>query len=106
MLFMALVVVNLVAGFQALGTLMAVGLMMLPAAAARFWAASVEGMALAAVLIAAICSIAGLLISFHLELASGPAIVLVAGMAYVASILTGPRDSVLRRLFPGRHLEA
>ena len=106
MLFMALVVVNLVAGFQALGTLMAVGLMMLPAAAARFWAASVEGMALAAVLIAAICSIAGLLISFHLELASGPAIVLMAGMAYVASILTGPRDSVLRRLFPGRHLEA
>src|SRR5215831_2226785 len=35
--FLALVVVNLVAGFQALGTLMAVGLMMLPAAAARFW---------------------------------------------------------------------
>lgn len=106
MLFMALVVVNLVAGFQALGTLMAVGLMMLPAAAARFWAASVEGMALAAVLIAAISSIAGLLMSFHFELASGPAIVLMAGMAYVASILTGPRDSVLRRLFPGRHLEA
>ncbi len=106
MLFMALVVVNLVAGFQALGTLMAVGLMMLPAAAARFWAASVEGMALAAVLISAISSIAGLLMSFHFELASGPAIVLMAGVAYVASILTGPRDSVLKRLFPGRHFEA
>jgi len=106
MLFMALVVVNLVAGFQALGTLMAVGLMMLPAAAARFWAASVEGMALASVLIAAISSITGLLMSFHFELASGPAIVLMAGVAYVASILAGPRDSVLRRLFPGRHLEA
>lgn len=106
MLFMALVVVNLVAGFQALGTLMAVGLMMLPAAAARFWAASVEGMALAAVLISAISSISGLLMSFHFELASGPAIVLMAGGAYVASILTGPRDSVLKRLFPGRHFEA
>ncbi|MBL8690144.1 MAG: metal ABC transporter permease [Rhodospirillaceae bacterium] len=106
MLFMALVVVNLVAGFQALGTLMAVGLMMLPAAAARFWAASVEGMALAAVLIAAISSTSGLLMSFHFELASGPAIVLMAGVAYVASILIGPRESVLRRLFPGRHLEA
>ena len=106
MLFMALVVVNLVAGFQALGTLMAVGLMMLPAAAARFWAASVEGMALAAVLISAISSIAGLLMSFHFELASGPAIVLMAGVAYVASILTAPRDSVLKRHFPGRHFEA
>ncbi len=36
-LFLALVVLNLVAGFHALGTLMAVGVMMLPAAAARLW---------------------------------------------------------------------
>ncbi len=106
MLFMVLVVVNLVAGFQALGTLMAVGLMMLPAAAARFWAASVEGLALAAVIISAISSVSGLLLSFHLELASGPAIVLTAGVAYVGSILAGPRDSLLRRAFPGHHLEA
>ncbi len=106
MLFLVLVVVNLVAGFQALGTLMAVGLMMLPAAAARFWATSVEGLALAAVLISAISSVSGLLLSFHLELASGPAIVLTAGVAYVGSILAGPRDSLLRRAFPGHHLEA
>ncbi len=106
MLFMALVVVNLVAGFQALGTLMAVGLMMLPAASARFWAASVEGMAAAAIGLAILASVAGLLLSFHLELASGPAIVLMAGVGYVLSILAGPRESVLRRYFPGRHLEA
>ncbi len=36
-LFLALLVLNLVAGFQVLGTLMAVGLMMLPAVAARCW---------------------------------------------------------------------
>ena len=35
--FLMLVVVNLVAGFQTLGTLMAVGLMMLPAVSARLW---------------------------------------------------------------------
>jgi zinc/manganese transport system permease protein len=63
-------------------------------------------MALAAILLAMLASIAGLLLSFHLELASGPAIVLMAGLAYVGSILAGPRDSVLRRVFPGRHLEA
>ena len=106
MLFMALVVVNLVAGFQALGTLMAVGLMMLPAASARFWAASVEGMAAAAIGLAILASVAGLLLSIHLERASGPAIVLMAGVGYVLSILAGPRESVLRRYFPGRHLEA
>ena len=38
--FLVLVVVNLVAGFQVLGTLMVVGMMMLPAASARFWALS------------------------------------------------------------------
>ena len=106
LLFMALVVVNLVAGFQALGTLMAVGLMMLPAAASRFWAGTIEGMAAVSVVVAAIASLVGLLVSFHLEVASGPAIVLVAGIGYVASVLAGPRESVLRRYFPGRHLEA
>ena len=39
-LFLVLVVMNLVAGFQALGTLMSVGLMMLPAITARLWAKS------------------------------------------------------------------
>jgi zinc/manganese transport system permease protein len=106
LLFMTLVVVNLVAGFQALGTLMAVGLMMLPAAAARFWAGSIEGMTLAAVALAMLASVVGLLVSFHFELASGPSIVLMAGVGYLLSILLGARDSVLRRYFPGRHLEA
>ena len=36
--FLALVVLNLVSGFHALGTLLAVGIMMLPAATGRFWA--------------------------------------------------------------------
>jgi zinc/manganese transport system permease protein len=106
LLFMALVVLNLVAGFQALGTLMAVGLMMLPAAASRFWAATVEGMAAVSILIAMAASLLGLLASFHLELASGPAIVLMAGIGYIVSIFAGRRESVLRRYFPGRHLEA
>ena len=44
LIFLVLVVLNLVAGFQALGTLMAVGIMLLPAVAARFWAEDVSGM--------------------------------------------------------------
>ena len=43
-IFLGLVVLNLVGGFQALGTLLSVGLMMLPAAAARFWTVRVEPM--------------------------------------------------------------
>ena len=50
-LFLVLVVLNMVSGFQALGTLMAVGLMMLPAAAARFWVRQVWSLAGLSVLI-------------------------------------------------------
>jgi hypothetical protein len=41
-------VLNLVAGFQVLGTLMAVGLMMLPAVAARCWARTLPALLLLA----------------------------------------------------------
>src|SRR6202035_4498231 len=44
LLFLALVVINLVNGFQALGTLLAVWLMILPAGIARFWPRDITGM--------------------------------------------------------------
>lgn len=95
-LFLLVVVLNLVAGFQALGTLMAVGLMMLPAAAARFWARSVWTMAAAATGIGLASAYTGLLASYHAGLPSGPAIVLAAGAAYAASLLLGPQGGLLR----------
>jgi zinc/manganese transport system permease protein len=105
-LFLALVVFNLVAGFQALGTLMAVGLMMLPAAAARFWVRELWSLSAASSALALGSGFLGLLLSYHLDLPSGPAIVLVAGLGYLASVALGPRDS-LRALYVQRaHLEA
>jgi len=101
--FLAIVVLNLVGGFQALGTLMAVGLMMLPAAAARFWVRRLEAVVGLAILIGIASSYLGLLISFYLEIASGPAIILVAGTFYVASLLLGRRGIVFSRTQPTRH---
>src|SRR6185436_18019907 len=104
--FLALVVINLVSGFHALGTLLAVGIMMLPAAIARFWARDITLM----VLIAAVCGVlsgyAGLLISYHAGVPSGPAIILVAGVLYILSLLFGRVGGLVRQAFPGRHLEA
>jgi zinc/manganese transport system permease protein len=97
-LFLALVVFNLVAAFQVLGTLMAVGLMMLPAAAARFWVRELSSLSATSSGVAVGSGFLGLLLSYHLDLPSGPAIVLVAGLAYLASVLFGPRDS-LRTLY-------
>jgi zinc/manganese transport system permease protein len=98
LLFLVLVVLNLVAGFQALGTLMAVGLMMLPAAAARFWAAGLGTLAAVSALIALFSGYVGLLLSFHFNLPSGPAIVLTAGAIYVVSLLAGPLGSLRRTI--------
>jgi len=104
LVFLALVALNVLAAFQALGTLMAVGLMMLPAVAARHWAREVSGMVYAAVGIAAACSGLGLLLSYHLDLPSGPAIVLAAGLAWALSVLCGPVDGLLRLLLRRPHL--
>lgn len=106
LIFLVLVVANLVAGFQALGTLMAVGLMMLPAAAARFWAREVWSLALVAASIALLSGFVGLLASFWWSIPSGPAIVLTASVAYVASILVGARNGLILRALPSRHLTA
>jgi zinc/manganese transport system permease protein len=97
---------NLVAGFQALGTLMAVGLMMLPAAAARFWARELWSLSAASSGLALGSGFLGLLLSYHLDLPSGPAIVLVAGLAYLASVTLGPRDSLCALYIRRAHLEA
>lgn len=104
--FLALVVLNLVGGFAALGTLLAVGLMLLPAITARFWALDLTGLMPMAVILALTASVAGLLVSYYASLPTGPAIVLAAGALYVASMLFGPRGGLVWRLLPARHLEA
>jgi zinc/manganese transport system permease protein len=105
-LFLALVVLNLVAGFQALGTLMSVGLMMLPAAAARFWGREVWSLGAIASGIAFLASYAGLLLSYYADLPSGPAIILTAAACYAASLLLGSRDSIRTRYLVRSHIHA
>ncbi len=95
--FMALVVLAVVGGFAALGTLMSVGLMMLPAIAARHFSPHLGGQIQASVAIAVISAYAGLLLSFHFDIPAGPAIVLSAGTMWVGGLAVGPRESFLAR---------
>ncbi|PKA40173.1 zinc ABC transporter permease [Rhizobium sullae] len=103
-LFLFLVVLNLVASFQALGTLMAVGLMMLPAAIAQLWSRSLPSMMVIAAISATFSGYLGLIASYHLELASGPTIIMTAAVIYGLSILFAP-SGLARRLFPRPHLK-
>lgn len=93
--FSALVVLNLVGGFLSLGTLLAVGLMILPAVAARFWSDRILPLCVLAILTDMAASACGLLISYYFALPSGPAIILVAGGFYLVSLMVGPRGGVL-----------
>ena len=104
--FLVLVVLNLVAGFQALGTLMAVGIMLLPAVSSRFWANSAGGMIAVAVIAAFLSSVAGLLISYHYSVPTGPTVILACGAFYLFSLLAGRRGGALWGLMPRKHLEA
>jgi zinc/manganese transport system permease protein len=103
---LALLVINLVSGFHALGTLLAVGIMMVPAAIGRFWSRDITGMIAIAVLAGMLSGYAGLLLSFHTSAPAGPAVILVAGILYAISLLFGSVGGLLRQIFPGRHLEA
>ncbi len=104
LIVLVLVVMNLVSGFQALGTLMAVGLMMIPAITARLWVRGMGGQIFLAVLFALLCGLAGLLFSYHVEIPSGPSIILFCGGWYAFSVLFGSEGGLLAKwLRGGRH---
>lgn len=93
--FLTLMVMNLVAGFHALGTLMAVGMMVLPGAAAKFWARSLGALLALATLLGLCGSYLGLLLSYHFDLPAGPAIILVLGTFYAGSVVIGLENGLL-----------
>ena len=100
LVFLVLVVLCVVSGFVALGTLMSVGLMMLPAIAARHWSDSLAGQVRVAVLLACLSSVGGLIASYNFDIPAGPAIVLTAGTLWLLSLLTGRRASLWRQAIP------
>jgi zinc/manganese transport system permease protein len=106
LIFLALLVLNLVSGFHALGTLLGVGIIIIPAGIARFWTRDLSKMIALAVISALISGYAGLLFAFHAGIPSGPAVTLAAGLLYIGSVVFGPVGGLIWRAFPGRHLEA
>ena len=102
--FLALVVLCVVGGFAALGTLMSVGLVMLPAIAARHWSQRLAGQMRASVLLAILSSTAGLVVSFDIDVPTGPSIVLTAGAVWLLSLTFGPHSSLARRWLRRPHL--
>ena len=104
--FLVLVALNLVGGFQTLGTLLAVGIMILPAVISRFWSRDLSAMIAIAMAAGLLSGYGGLLLSYHAGLPAGPGIILFAGALYCGSVLFGSCGGLLRGLIARRHLEA
>jgi zinc/manganese transport system permease protein len=104
--FLMLLVLNLISAFHALGTLLGVGIIIIPAATARFWTRDVSVMIVLAITCALFSGWIGVLFAFHARIPSGPAVTLVAGILYIGSVALGRNGGLVWRAFPGRHLEA
>jgi zinc/manganese transport system permease protein len=93
-IFLVLVVLDLVAGFQAFGTLLAGVPLLLPAAAARCWAQRIGRLVGLSIGFGMVAGYAGLLVSYHLNVPSGPAIACAAALIYAVSALV-PASRIL-----------
>lgn len=96
-LFFAVVMIDLIAAFQALGTLMALGLMLLPVFTARFWTQRLETIAALGIVTAIFSAWTGLLASYYFNLPAGSCITLVAGTLTLLSAILGRYGSMRRQ---------
>jgi zinc/manganese transport system permease protein len=101
---LALIVLALVASLQAVGVLLSLGLLILPAATAYLMTDSFSRMLWGSAFLGLVGAVAGLLLSFLANIPSGPCIVLVLALFLSAAYLFSPRHGVLIRFFRGRHL--
>lgn len=105
LVFMLLVVLNLIAGATTIGTMMVIGLMTVPGAAARMWTQDLGAIFAGAIGIAVLSSFTGLLAGYHLHVPHGPAIILVAGGIFMISVLFGRQNGIIQRFRRPAHLD-
>lgn len=103
-LLIGALVLSMISSLQAVGVILALGMLIAPAATiylfsdsftTLFWGGGLLGMA---------SSCLGLVVSYWLNLPSGACIVLLMGVIFLASLLFSPRYGVLARFFRKRHM--
>jgi manganese/zinc/iron transport system permease protein len=106
-LLMALVVTVTIIGLQAVGLILMIALLVVPACAARFWTERMSVMTLSAAAIGAISSLLGAGMSaLAPKLPSGAMIVVVAALVFLLSMLFAPARGLIARWLRRRRLEA
>ena len=92
---LALLALTTVVAIKVVGIVLVVAMLVTPAATAQLLVRRVPAMMALAVLVGAVSSVAGLYISYHANVASGAAIVLVATGLFLLALLLSPRRGLL-----------
>ncbi len=103
-LVLTLLVLVMIASIQAVGVILALGLLIAPAATIYLLSDSYSAMFWGGGLLGLFGSCVGLLGSYWLNLPSGACIVLVLGLLFCLAFLFGPKYGILAKFFRRRHL--
>lgn len=103
-LLMGALVLSMISSLQAVGVVLALGLLVAPAATIYLFSDSFSALFWGGGILGAVGSCAGLALSYWLDLPSGACIVLLLGVIFLVSLLCSPRYGVLSRFFRRRHL--
>lgn len=93
-LFTTLLAATVVAALQTVGLVLVVAMLVIPGATGLLVVRRLGALLLVASALGLSASIGGMYVSYHLDVASGPAIVLLAGIAFGAALLLGDGRAV------------
>ncbi len=99
---MLLILITVVIGLPAVGVLLMAAMLIIPAATARLWTRRLAWMLVLSAAIGAGAGVAGTLLSDRVAVPLGPAIILVAATAFLASFLLAPERGLIARLYARR----
>jgi manganese/iron transport system permease protein len=94
-LLLLLITLTIIVSLQAVGNILVVAMLITPAATARLFVQRFHSLMLLGSLIGALCGLAGLYVSYYLNLASGGVIVLTATLVFGIAFVFAPRGGVL-----------
>jgi len=94
---LTLLALAIVASLKAVGIILVVAMLVAPGAIAYLLTDRFERMLGIAVAVAVTSCVVGTLVSFHIDGATGPCIVLIQAAIFIAAFLLAPREGVLRR---------
>ena len=96
-LFTALLSATIVASLQAVGLILVVAMLVTPGATAYLLSNRLSSMMAIAAAVGLLASVTGLYGSYYLDVASGPAMVIVVSVFFGAAFLLAPQQGVLAR---------